>query len=246
MNEVAKREQSQIIPADAGSIMAVISRAAADPNTDVVKLEKMLEMYERITAKNAEAAFNQAMAQAQSEMRRISADATNPQTRSLYASYAALDRVLRPIYTTHGFALSFDTSDSTKPDHVLILCYVAHRDGHSRTYRIDMPADGKGAKGGDVMTKTHATGSALTYGQRYLFKAIFNVAVGDDDDGNKAAVSTITEKQIADLKAKMEEVGANQAQFLKFLKVDRLEDLPSTKYDAAIKALVEKGKGVRK
>ena len=49
-----------------------------------------------------------------------------------------------------------------------------------------MPADGKGAKGGDVMTKTHATGSAMTYGQRYLVKMIFNIAVGADDDGRAA------------------------------------------------------------
>jgi hypothetical protein len=48
-----------------------------------------------------------------------------------------------------------------------------------------MPADGKGAKGGDVMTKTHATGAAMSYGARYLLKYIFNVAVGEDDnDGN--------------------------------------------------------------
>lgn len=245
MTELAKREQGQVVPADAGSIMAVISRAASDPTTDVVKLEKMLEMYERITAKNSEALFNQAMAAAQSEMKRVAADAANPQTRSLYASYAALDRMLRPIYTQHGFALSFDTADSQKPEHVLVLCYVAHRDGHSRTYRVDMPADGKGAKGGDVMTRTHATGSAITYGQRYLLKAIFNVAIGVDDDGN-GGDKPITEKQLADLKAKITEVGANQASFMKFLKVEALEDLPASKYDAAIKALDDKAKGARK
>jgi hypothetical protein len=64
---------------------------------------------------------------------------------------------------------------------------VTHRDGYAREYHIDMPADGKGAKGGDVMTKTHAVGSAVSYGMRYLLKMIFNVAVGeDDDDGNTA------------------------------------------------------------
>jgi hypothetical protein len=48
-----------------------------------------------------------------------------------------------------------------------------------------MPSDGKGAKGGDVMTKTHATGAASQYGMRYLLKMIFNVAIGEDDnDGN--------------------------------------------------------------
>jgi hypothetical protein len=52
-----------------------------------------------------------------------------------------------------------------------------------------MPADGKGARGNDVMTKTHAAGSAMSYGMRYLLKLIFNVAVGVDldDDGNGAS-----------------------------------------------------------
>lgn len=55
-----------------------------------------------------------------------------------------------------------------------------------KPYQIDMPADGKGAKGGDVMTKTHATGAAASYGMRYLLKMIFNVAIGEEDrDGNK-------------------------------------------------------------
>jgi hypothetical protein len=66
-----------------------------------------------------------------------------------------------------------------------VLCHVSHSAGHERTYQIDMPADGKGAKGGDVMTKTHAAGAAASYGMRYLLKMIFNLAVGEDDtDGN--------------------------------------------------------------
>jgi ribosomal protein L37AE/L43A len=54
-----------------------------------------------------------------------------------------------------------------------------------------MPADGKGAKGNDVMTKTHAAGAAGSYGARYLLKGIFNVAIGEnDDDGNGATPRT--------------------------------------------------------
>ncbi len=65
-----------------------------------------------------------------------------------------------------------------------VFCEVS-RGGYSRMYQIDMPSDGKGAKGGDVMTKTHATGAASQYGMRYLLKMIFNVAIGEDDnDGN--------------------------------------------------------------
>jgi len=39
---------------------------------------------------------------------------------------------------------------------------------------------------GDVMSRTHATASALSYGMRYLLRLIFNIAVGEGDDGNKA------------------------------------------------------------
>jgi hypothetical protein len=49
-----------------------------------------------------------------------------------------------------------------------------------------MPVDGKGARGGDVMTKTHAMGSGVSYGMRYLLRMIFNLAIDYDDDGNAA------------------------------------------------------------
>lgn len=75
-----------------------------------------------------------------------------------------------------------------------VLCYVSHTAGHTRTYQCDMPADGKGAKGNDVMTKTHAAGSAASYGMRYLLKMIFNIAIGEDeDDGNAASAGAVSE-----------------------------------------------------
>ena len=117
-------------------------------------------------------------------MTRVSADASNPQTKSRYATYAAIDRELRPIYTGEGFSVSFDTHDA-EGDNISVVAILSHKDGHSRTYQIPMPNDGKGAKGGDVMTRTHAQGAAVSYGRRYLLQSIFNVAVGEDDrDGN--------------------------------------------------------------
>lgn len=170
---------------DAGGV-EMFERLATDPNASVEKIERLMALWERSQDKKAETAFNLAMAAAQKEMRPVAADAWNPSTKSKYASYAALDRSLRPVYTSHGFALSFNTGEAA-PDWIRVLCDVTHDAGHTRTYRVDMPADGKGAKGGDVMTKTHAAGSAMSYGMRYLLKLIFNVAVGeDDDDGQRA------------------------------------------------------------
>lgn len=181
-------------PVDDG-FATLLTRLATDPAVDVTKIGALLDMQERVMRRNAEQAFNEAMSAAQQQMRPVAADANNPQTKSRYASYAALDRALRPIYTDQGFGLSFTTGDSGAADMVRVVCHVSHGAGFARDYHIDMPADGKGAKGGDVMTRTHATGSAVSYGMRYLLKMIFNVAVGEDDDdgqraGGKAQAST--------------------------------------------------------
>lgn len=167
------------------SIGQMIAIAANDPNVDAEKMERMFALYERMQAREAETAFNLALRDAQAEVSRIPANKFNSQTKSSYADYAQLDRIVRPIYTKHGLSLSFN-SDRLSDSEIMMICYVSHSGGHTRTYSLPMPADGKGAKGGDVMTKTHATGSATQYGMRYLLKMIFNVAIGQDDDGNAA------------------------------------------------------------
>lgn len=183
MNAVVRSTDQ--LPAEVGaSIYDALLRAAKDPTIDAQKVRELYTIAREIRQDEAMEAFNVAMSACQAEMRPIAADAENPQTRSRYATYAALDRALRPIYTKHGFSISYDEADSPKPNHVRVLAYVS-RGAYTRTYRKDMPADGKGAKGGDVMTLTHATGAAGSYGSRYLLRGIFNVAVGEDDrDGN--------------------------------------------------------------
>lgn len=184
---VQQHDQLPATQPDGATLLAVISKAASDPSVDIEKLERLMAMKERMDAKEAETAFNGAMSRVQSRMGRIAADATNNQTRSMYATYGKLDSALRPIYTAEGLSLSFDTEPAGE-GMVGMVCYVSHREGHTRTYRAAVPSDGKGAKGNDVMTKTHAFGSGTAYGMRYLLKMIFNVAIGEeDDDGNRAS-----------------------------------------------------------
>lgn len=186
------------------TLLSLISNAASNPNVDIDKMERLLTMHQTMTAQQAEAEFNNAMAKVQSKMGRISTDASNSQTRSRYATYAKLDRALRPIYTEAGFSLSFGTDPSPNESILIVTCQVSHTtgdnglSGHTRKYSIPIPADGKGAKDNAVMTKTHATGSAVQYGMRYLLRLIFNIATTDDedDDGNGASASlTVADHQ---------------------------------------------------
>lgn len=153
--------------------------------------EAAIDVIERLAALQGEQMdleakidFNAALNRVQTQIRRIAPDLDNPQTRSRYASYAAIDRKIRPIYAEEGMSLSFTTEDCPLPEHIRVVCFASLR-GHTRKYQVDMPCDGKGAKGGDVMTKTHAAGAAMSYGMRYLVKGIFNIAIGEEDtDGN--------------------------------------------------------------
>ncbi len=222
------------------ALMAVLSKALDNPAFDVEKMERLLVMYERIADAKKETAFNAAMADCQKAMGPVSADASNPQTNSKYASYAKLDKAVRPIYTGFGFALSFDEGTAEKPDHVRVLCYCTHREGHKVTYHADMPADGLGLKGNAAMTKTHATGSAKTYGKRYLLKDIFNIAVGEGDTDGNGTITRISEKQVADIEALITEVNAKRDAFMRYYKLAKLEDIPVASYATIVKSLEAK------
>ncbi len=236
MNAVVKQEQMV-----ESNTVSMFERMARDPTVDVAKLEKLMELQERALARTAKEQAAAAMAKAQADMRPVAADADNPQTRSKYASYAALDKALRPIYTSNGFALSFNTESGAADGSVRLVCELSHTSGHSKEYRLDMDAGGKGAKGNDVMTKTHATGAAMSYGMRYLLKMIFNVAVGEDDrDGNTN--ETVAAEQVAQLEKLIAESKADREKFLRYLKVSDLGLLPLAKYGTAEKLLIDKKK----
>lgn len=189
MNQVAKvSEQSQqVVPInDSAALMGAVARAAADPSVDVEKMERLFAMHERMATRQAEQDYADAMTQAQRAMPTIGKDRHNTQTNSWYSTLDKINQQIAPIYTAHGFSLSFDTQDSTLTDHVRVVCRVLHKGGCTKEYHYDTPLDSAGIAGKVNKTPTHARGSAITYGRRYLTLMIFNLATGEDDDGNAA------------------------------------------------------------
>jgi hypothetical protein len=225
----------------ANQLLAVLSRMMADPSVDIERIERGAALYERALARDAETAFNSAMAAAQEEMRPIAANANNPQTKSRYAKYDALDNAVRPIYSKHGFSLSFYQGEGAPEGHIRVQCKLSCG-GHTERPYLDMPADGKGAKGGDVMTKTHATGAGVTYGRRYLLGMIFNLVIGDDNDGNAPVKvddappppGAVNQQQQDNIRELLEEKGASLSAFLNWAGHKRLVDIPAEQYDACI------------
>jgi len=237
-NAVAVQEQPAI--AGASEVMAVIERAATDPNVDIEKMERLLSLHERILSRNAEQAFNEAMMQAQKEMPAVVRDAENTHTRSRYARLETILEKVKPVIAKHGFSMSFGTDDSPLEGHYRIVCTVSHTGGHSRVYSADIPADLTGAKGTANKNATQGFGSTMSYGRRYLTLLIFDIALTDEDDDAATASGTITDEQLTSLQELIAEVGADPAKFCGYMKVQALKEIPASDYPRAVKALEAK------
>lgn len=229
------------VPSEHQALLAMISAAAANPDVNVDKLDRLLAMRDRAIAAEREHAFDEAMAQVQIEIAPVIADGKNKETSSKYASHAGLDRAVRPIYTKYGFALTYDTEPCPIPEMMTFVCFATAK-GHKRKHSIDLPVDGKGPKGGNVMSRTHAASSGVTYAMRILLKMVFNIPVDRDDDGNAAGrtvidnvdpeVPKVTQQQIDALIEKCEAVGCPRPRFLQHIRAVKFEDIPAADFDA--------------
>ena len=172
----------------ADGIMALIDRVSSDPDYDINKLEKMMELYTQERDRAARDSYMRALSECQAELPAVVRDAENKQTSSAYATLDAVNRAVVPVITRHGFSLAFGEDESTVEGSMRVICTIGHRDGHSTTgHHIDVPMDIAGIKGNANKTATHAKGSTSTYGRRYLTMMMFNVTLGsEDDDGNIA------------------------------------------------------------
>lgn len=243
MNQVIERKSGQEIVAsqpEAQSVMELVMRAVKDPECDPAKMMQLLELSRQIRADEAAQAYSIAMVAAQKEMDPVRTNAANKQTSSRYATYDALNNAIRPIYSKHGFAVSWDTGGDGPMDHVRVLANVMHESGHTKVYHFDIPADGKGAKGGDVQTKTHAAGSAFKYGRRYLLGGIFDIVIwdGTDDDGNAAGGSgLITADQMEDLKLVIDRTGSDPEKVCKHFSLESMSQITKKQLPRIIEAL---------
>ena len=204
--------------APALNLISVIERVAMNPDADIEKMKALLVMKREEEAIMAKRSLNSAMSLIQQDTQVIAANADNPHTKSKYATLAAFDRLLRPVYTKHGMDVGFETGDPIE-GFVNLVCVVSHIDGGERRASLPIPVVTHGAKGGDVMTPTHATVSAVSYGKRTLLGMVFNVAVDKDDDGNQAGFEPLSGEELDELLAICDTKGLTDAQREKFCSI---------------------------
>lgn len=234
--------ETHALPAvsEAAAIIQVIERAAANPNVDIEKMERLLDMHERVKARNAKTAYQAALADMQPvlpviEERGEIKHGDNKPVQSTYARWEDINEAIRPILAEYGFALSFRIGRADGL--VQVTGILSHREGHSEETTFDLPVDSSGSK-----NSVQALGSSVSYGQRYTAKALLNLTSrhSSDDDGRAAGGGFVTAAQAEEIQALMEDVGANRARFLSFLKVGSIAEIPASGFRKALTALEAK------
>lgn len=238
---------------ESAALISMIERAARDPSVDIDKMQRLFEMHERMQATTAKREFWGAFAVMQPKLPTIgrngaiktnekdqAGNKTGKQVKqSKYALWEDIDEAARPVYTAHGFSLSFRITQT--PERLTTTAVLAHQCGHSEETSFSSPIDNSGSK-----NNVQGWGSAFSYGKRYTGTALLNIVTrGEDDDGKAAgAPSTITEEQVIELRDMIIAVDADEKRFCAHGGFEKLADIPASQFEAAKKMLA--AKAVRK
>jgi len=193
MNELTTKQENNIDP-----MLSMIERVALDSNADVSKLEKMIELQERVMANQAKQHFDQAMLNFQIKKPVIEKNAVANKTK--YAKLPNIQAAIDPVLREFGLFTRWSTT-ATQSGKTRVTCIVTHIGGHSETSSMDVSPDKSGSK-----NEIQAEGSAITYAQRYTLCSFLGLVLSEDTDGNSIK-PTITAQQVKILEKKLAFLG---------------------------------------
>lgn len=164
--------------AESTAIIQVIERAALNPDVDIDKMERLLQMQERVMDRQAMMAYSASMAAMQTELPSI--EERGQANNRCYATLEDIVDTVRPIMQKHGFAVSFRIQ--TLERGIQITGVLMHKDGHREATSMLLPADISGNKNAVL-----AFGSSTSYGKRYVLCTLLNITTRGQDDNGKSS-----------------------------------------------------------
>lgn len=240
---IPQQNQIATVSGESQALMNMIERVCLDPSADINKLEKMLDMQERILNRNAEQAFAADFAAMQSELPRIARNGTieikSKDTGKVIQStaFAKLEDIndgVRPTLQKYGFGVSFSITQAVGL--VTVTAKLLHRLGHSESTSISLPIDTTGSK-----NAVQGNGSTVSYGKRYAICALLNISTGDDADGNQSEIKdtpkTVGEEEIKNLLAAAKVAGKDEAYICQKANVKNINEILLVRYAAAMSHL---------
>ncbi|MGJ4954597.1 ERF family protein [Bradyrhizobium sp. HKCCYLRH2015] len=252
---VAAQTHPSPAPAQPAGTLDIVRAAMATGDVDM--LREAAQLAKELDAIAARKAFNNALADAKTQLptirRNRMVDETRGSDRATY-SYEDLAEVVEavvPILSAHG--LSHRWKLSGRPgEPVSVTCVISHRDGHQEENEISANADQTGGKNSIQGIK-----SAVSYLERITLMASLGLASkGGDDDGRgtnapasftyAAPPGSITEEQAAFIRTALKEKNASECAFLQFAaskgifsdgRKQTITEIPAEKYGFCINTI---------
>ncbi len=219
-------------------IMSVITSFASDPNFDVVKLEKLMDLNERMLNRSAKQAFSADFVRMKPHLPKIIRAKKNEHTTKNYAPLEDINVGIDPILEQYGFGTATKIIAQTM-DSVTVKAELWHSSGHIEETTIVVPLDTSGSGGKVNKTQIQATGSSVTYAKRIALCALLNISTGDDKDGNQESQFIDNDKAV-EIDLLILKVGADKARFLKHVGVEKVQEILAKDYEKAKSVLMAK------
>lgn len=210
MSALTKHEAGAVAPivSENAAVMAIIERAALNPDVDAAKMDQLFALQEKVLSRNARTEYFRALAMMAGAMPAIE-EKGRGHNSTKYAKWEDIQAAITPVLGQHGFALSFRTKVEDKA--IRITAILAHREGHTEENELLLPADNSGSK-----NAVQAVGSSITYGFRYTACALLNIQTGvTDDDGQAAGGDAVDDDDIASFIADVDKHKASLARLVK-------------------------------
>lgn len=208
-------------------------------------LEKLVTLQERMNKTRAEKAFNAALVRFKDLCPAIKKNKTaniKMDSGGSYSfTYAEIDQIAMtadPFLSECGF--SYMWNQSATQNSVTETCILMHEEGHQRESSFTVPTENKSGA-----TPQQKFGGASTFAQRRAFAAVLGLVTTDKDFDRKAIDPTlVTEDQVIAIKDKIREVcqGDDEARFLAYMKVSKVEEIRAAEYSKAMKSLDKLGR----
>jgi len=162
--------------------LAVFERLARDPQVDIAKLERIIELRKDIMRVQAKAAFEAAYAEMQPKFPSIPRAGKIIVKDVLRSRFARLGEDIhpriKPVMAEYGFSLRHRTEWLEKGI-IRIVGILSHREGWSEESTFEAPSDHS-----DFRSPVQSQKSTVTYGRRVTTIDLLNLTErGVDDDG---------------------------------------------------------------
>lgn len=173
------------LPAAAAPTIEQTLHLAVERGADPATLERLTDLFLRVSAHRAEQAMNEAMARFRQEVGPIikNREAVNPKNNNAlmyrYADLSEITKVCDAPLFLNGLSYSWDTD--IQNDQTVITCIIRHVQGASRSAKFACKGSGT-----PIMNAAQVSASAVTFGRRYSLLLALGLIVDDDDDGRRA------------------------------------------------------------